>query len=191
MLHPVYLPLIHFVGKVALVTGSSKSTGAAIARSLAAQGASVVVNYSSDNKAAEEVAQQINGTSATSSAPRSIFPSDSTDPGTGNGHNDQHISVKQQAITVKADSSTIAGGKYLLQETLRVFGRLDILVLNAGLMGGKTLGEIDEEFFDAHFAVNVKAPLFLVKAAAEVMERRERSASQFLMYRNTNEISSA
>ncbi|KAF9078414.1 hypothetical protein BDP27DRAFT_1396741 [Rhodocollybia butyracea] len=157
-------------GKVALVTGSSKSTGAAIARALAAQGASVVVNYSSDNKAAEEVAQQINNASTTSSALGSISPSNSTDPGTESGHTD-HLSGKQQAITVKADSSTISGGKYLLQETLRMFGRLDILVLNAGLMGSKTLSEIDEDFFDAHFAVNVKAPLFLVKEAAEVMER--------------------
>ncbi|KAJ3926737.1 MAG: hypothetical protein NXY57DRAFT_905126 [Lentinula lateritia] len=129
-------------GKVALITGSSKSTGASIARALAAQGASVVINYAKDSRSAEEVAQQIN------------------------------LSLNStSAIAVKADSSTISGGHYLLQETLRVFRRLDILVLNAGLMGSRTLSEIDESFFDAHFDFNVKAPLFLVKEAAEVMVR--------------------
>ncbi|KAJ3812970.1 NAD-P-binding protein, partial [Lentinula aff. lateritia] len=129
-------------GKVALITGSSKSIGASIARALAAQGASVVINYAKDSRSAEEVAQQIN------------------------------LSLNStSAIVVKADSSTISGGHYLLQETLRIFGRLDILVLNAGLMGSRTLSEIDEPFFNAHFDFNVKAPLFLVKEAAEVMIR--------------------
>ncbi|KAF5392697.1 hypothetical protein D9757_000987 [Collybiopsis confluens] len=38
-------------------------------------------------------------------------------------------------------------------------------------MGSKTLSEVDEGFFDAHFNANVKAPLFLVKKAAEVMPK--------------------
>ena len=46
-------------GKVAVVTGSSKGIGAAIAKSLAAEGASVVVNYASDKAGAESVVKEI------------------------------------------------------------------------------------------------------------------------------------
>ncbi|KAJ4495278.1 hypothetical protein C8R41DRAFT_300686 [Lentinula lateritia] len=156
-------------GKVALITGSSKSTGASIARALAAQGASVVINYAKDSRSAEEVAQQINLSLNSTSVSLSLTSMNHQ----GDGRNDVEVprQQQQQAIAVKADSSTISGGHYLLQETLRVFRRLDILVLNAGLMGSRTLSEIDESFFDAHFDFNVKAPLFLVKEAAEVMVR--------------------
>ncbi|KIK55596.1 hypothetical protein GYMLUDRAFT_839396 [Collybiopsis luxurians FD-317 M1] len=171
-----WLNLLWNIGKVALITGSSKSTGAAIAKALAAQGASVVVNYSKDVKSAEELAHQINAASLHSLF-TSLSPSSSEiDPRekSANNHDAQTPGPRiqqQQAVVVKADPSTVAGGQHLLQETLRLFGRLDILVLNAGLMGSKTLSEMDETFFDAHFNVNVKAPLFLVKSAAKVMQK--------------------
>ncbi len=79
---------------------------------------------------------------------------------------------KGDAVAVQADASTIAGGKHLLDETIKAFGKLDILVLNAGIMGSKPLADIDEKFFDNHINANVKGPLFLAKAASQVLPSR-------------------
>ena len=121
--------------KITVVTGSSRSIGAAIVKRLARDGASVVVNYASNETAAKEVADEINAIRGGA------------------------------AVIVKADVSTVGSCKYLLDETLKAFGRIDILVLNAGIMGMKTLHEIDEKFFDDHFFINVKGPFFLAQAA--------------------------
>jgi 3-oxoacyl-[acyl-carrier protein] reductase len=128
---------------VAIVTGSSRSIGAAIAKALGEQGARVIVNYAKDAIAAQEVVQSIKQG--------------------GNG----------DAVAVKADVSTLDGGKHLLQETVRIYGKLDILILNAGIMGSKPLEDVDEEFFDWHMQMNVKAPLFLAKAATEYLTTRK------------------
>ncbi|KAF7340522.1 NAD(P)-binding protein [Mycena sanguinolenta] len=124
--------------KVAVITGSSRSIGAAIAKHMASQGAKVVVNYVNGADAASEVVSAIK-------------------------------SAGGSAIAVQADVSTIAGGQRLVDESVKAFGGIDILVLNAGIMGSKVLADVDEAFYDAHFATNVKGPLFLAKAAAKVL----------------------
>jgi 3-oxoacyl-[acyl-carrier protein] reductase len=51
--------MARLAGKVAVVTGASKGIGSGIAKALAAAGARVAVNYSSDRNGAERVAQEI------------------------------------------------------------------------------------------------------------------------------------
>ena len=126
-------------GKIALITGSSRGIGAAIAHKLVSDGASVVINYVSNAQAAQQVVASLNAHRADS------------------------------AISVKADVSSPAQAQFLYDETIKKYGRVDILILNAGIMGMKTLSEVDEEFYDSHFNANVKGPLFLVKAAASTL----------------------
>lgn len=134
-----FLPTTSLLGKVAVVTGSSRSTGAAVARSLGEHGASVVVNYVTDDASASAVVQSIRAFG------------------------------KGGAIAVKANTATIEGGELLLEEAMKTFGRIDILVLNAGVMGSRTLEEVDEGFWDVCFETNVKVPVFMCKKAAEIL----------------------
>jgi len=127
---------LKLAGKVAIVTGSSRSIGAAIAQRLAEDGANVIINYVSNSQAADSVVIGINNK---------------------NGG---------KAVAVKADVSSSVGANQLIDATIKAFGKLDILVLNAGIMGSKVLADVDEQFFDSHIQVNVKGPLFLSKAAA-------------------------
>src|SRR5262245_56451692 len=89
-------------GKVAVVTGASKGIGAEIAKHLAAEGASVVVNYASSRAGADKVVAEI----------------------TGKGG---------KAVAVQADVSKPEDIRRLFAETRRAFGRLDVLVNNAGV----------------------------------------------------------
>ncbi|KAG7095109.1 hypothetical protein E1B28_005894 [Marasmius oreades] len=85
------------------------------------------------------------------------------------GHNPKPAADVVDYIKSLGRGDVIDGGKFLLNETLRIFGRLDILILNAGIMGSRALPDVDEAFFDAHFDANVKVPLFLVKEAVKLL----------------------
>ena len=99
--------------KVAIVTGASKGIGSGIAKALAAAGARVAVNYSSDREGAERVAQAI-------------------------------IDSGGKAIAVGADVSKAADVTRLFQEVDSAFGRLDVLVNNAGVFRFGAFAEITE-----------------------------------------------
>lgn len=127
-------------GKVAIITGSSRSIGAAIAARLASRGANVVINYVSSASAAQAVADTINS------------------KGTG------------RAIIVKADVGVLAEGRTLVDEAVKTFGRVDFLLLNAGVMKLDLLDKVSEEDYEYHFNTNVKGPLFLVQHAVPHMQ---------------------
>ena len=128
--------------QVAVVTGSSRGIGRAIAQQLAADGFAVVVNFASSAAAAEEVVDRIRQ---------------------GGG----------EAIAVQADVAIAADRERLVQSALRTFGRLDLLVNNAGITspGRKDLLEATEESWDRVFDTNLKGPFFLTQQTARVMIR--------------------
>ena len=123
-------------GKVAVVTGASKGIGAAIAKALAAEGASVVVNYSSSKADGEKVAKEI----------------------TGDGG---------KAIAVQANLSKAADIERLFAESKKAFGRVDVLVNNAGIYEFAPLENVTEENFHKSFNLNVLGLLLASQAAAK------------------------
>jgi 3-oxoacyl-[acyl-carrier protein] reductase len=74
-----------------------------------------------------------------------------------------------RAIAVQADVGKRADVERLFDETFQHFGRLDILINNAGIMFNKPLAEVAEEEFDRIFAVNVKGTFLACQQAARRM----------------------
>ncbi|KAG8807389.1 hypothetical protein FRC17_004486 [Serendipita sp. 399] len=99
--------------KVAIVTGSSRGIGAAIAVALAKEGARVVVNYvsPSSKSKAEEVAKTIKG-------------------------------LGLKALVVQADLANLEDVDNLVKETVATFGKIDILVNNSAIVQFEDIGNI-------------------------------------------------
>ena len=123
-------------GKVAVVTGASKGIGASIAEHLAAEGASVVVNYSTSKEGAERVVSAI------------------TEKG-------------GKAVAVQANVAKHDDILRLFAETKKAFGRLDVLVNNAGIYEFAPIESITAEHFHKQFDLNV---LGLILASQEAVK---------------------
>src|SRR6266576_285412 len=126
-------------GKTALVTGASRGIGRASALALATAGAQVVVHYGRGANEAEAVVAEIRKAGG-------------------------------RADTVGADLSAPDGAHKLAKQVRAIVGdRLDILVANAGISKAATIEETTVEDFDKLFAVNVRAPFFLVQQLLPIM----------------------
>jgi len=79
------------------------------------------------------------------------------------------LSAGGRAVSVKADISKPAEIAPLIDAAIAAFGRLDILINNAGVYKGDSLETITAESFDEHFHLNVRGPLLTTQAAARVM----------------------
>ncbi|MFF4774101.1 glucose 1-dehydrogenase [Microtetraspora fusca] len=121
--------------RAALVTGSSRGIGAAIAVRLAADGARVLVNYRTNREAAGEVVARI-----------------TTDGG--------------QAVAVQADVADADQLRSLFDAAEEHFGRLDVLVSNAGIACRVPIGQATDEDFDTVFATNTRATFLALREAA-------------------------
>lgn len=125
----------NLANKVILVTGSSKGIGAAVAIKLAAEGASLIVNYAGGQADAENVVAKIK-------------------------------SEGGDAIALQADVSKADQVKAMFDQAIAHYGKIDVLVNNAGIMITKAIKDTTDEDYDRQFDINVKGVFNTLREAA-------------------------
>ena len=123
-----------YAGKVAVVTGASKGIGAGIAKRLAAEGATVVVNFAADEDGADRVVEDLSRTGG-------------------------------KALAIRASVANEADVARLFEAVHEAFGRVDVLVNNAGVYAFGPTDSLSVAEFGRHFDTNVLGLLLTTKAA--------------------------
>jgi len=129
-------------GKVVLITGGAKRVGAASARLLHASGAMLMIHYRSSATEARALQKELNA----------IRP--------------------DSVALIQADLLDIGGLPSLINQTVAIFGGLDVLINNASSFYPTPVGSIAEKDWANLIGTNLKAPLFLSQAAAPELKKR-------------------
>lgn len=133
---------VSFEDSAAIVTGSSRGIGRAIAIELARQGADVLINYNQNRDAAIEVQKEVNA-------------------------------LGKEAIIIQTDISDIHAHAKLLETAHNAFGKVNILINNAGITRIADILEETPDQFDLLLNTNLKAPHFLTQRVANYMIENE------------------
>jgi 3-oxoacyl-[acyl-carrier protein] reductase len=133
---------LNLAGRVALITGGSRGIGRAVAERLAEAGARVIISYQSDEKAAAETVAAITRL------------------------------YEVEALAIRSDVCELSGAEHLVDTTIEKFGRLDIVVCNAGIWEGAAVEEITEELWERVIDVNLKGTWTICRAAVPLLKRQ-------------------
>ena len=148
-------------GKVAIVTGGSRGIGRQICLAYGEAGAQVVVasRTISDNSAQSEWPNYAAGDIRETA--RAI------------------AAAGGEAVPVQCDVTSADDLQTLVSETLKHFGRIDVVVSNAGIDCESPVTEMDVDLLDRALATNVRAPLLLCKYALPAMIEQRSGGSIF------------
>ena len=127
--------------KVILITGGAKRVGAAICRMLHAGGAKLMIHYRQSASEARALQAELN------------------------------LQRPNSVAIIHGDLLNLAVLPTLVEETVRHFGRLDVLINNASSYYATELGEIGDDQWQDLIGSNLKAPLFLSQAAADELRK--------------------
>ena len=127
--------------KVVLITGGAKRVGAAICRELHASGANLMIHYNTSMQEARALQAELN------------------------------LQRTNSVAIIQGDLLNIAVLPSLVQETVKHFGKLDVLINNASSYYPTEIGQINEQNWQDLMGSNLKAPMFLAQAAAAELRK--------------------
>lgn len=139
-------------GRVVAITGAGRGLGRAYAMSFAASGAKVVVN---------DLGTDVDGTGASASIAQGVV--------------DEIVAAGGSATADTSDISTAEGGGQLVQTAIGTFGKLDVLVCNAGAYRVEWLWDTTVEGWDSLMRVHLNG--LFCPAIAAIRHWRERDTS--------------
>ena len=141
---------IRYDGKVVIVTGAGGGLGRAHALEFARRGAKVVIN---------DLGGAVDGTGGNSAAAEAVVKEITDAGGT--------------AIANGASVSDDAGVAHLVKQTMDAFGRIDVLIANAGILRDKSFSKMELKDFDAVMRVHVMGTVKPAKAVWEIMKTQQ------------------
>ena len=129
--------------KVVMITGAARRIGAEMVRHLHHAGMNIVLHYRSSNKDASALADQLNA--------------------------NRPDSVK----LLKGDLKDYASIPTLIEQSIALFGHIDVLINNASSFYPTNLKDVNEKIWEDLVGVNLKAPLYLTQALAEHLKEHK------------------
>lgn len=141
---------ISFEGRVAIVTGAGAGIGKAYAMELASRGAQVVVN---------DLGGARDGTGSGTAAADQVV--------------DEIKSAGGEAVANYDSVSTMEGGENIVKTAVDSYGKVDILINNAGILRDKSLLKMSETEWDGVLSVHLKGAFCVTQPAVKVMRENE------------------
>ena len=126
--------------RIALITGSSSGIGRAVALAFAEEGARLALNYPDDTQADNAVAVH-----------------------------KEIEALDRPAVTIRADVSREDDAQRLVETTMRSYGRIDVLVNNAGIASAAAVGDMPVAMWDRMLAVNLRSVFLCTRLVLPIM----------------------
>lgn len=141
---------IDFTGRVAVVTGAGNGLGKDYAIALAARGANVVVN---------DLGGSTEGSGGSHRSADAVV--------------DQIVGAGGQAVANYDSVGTRAGGEAVIETAMDAFGRVDIVINNAGNQRNNRFENMTDEEFDAVIDVHLKGAFYVSQPAYRIMMKQQ------------------
>lgn len=169
-----YRRKVRLDGKVALVTGGSRGIGKAISLRMAQEGADVVINYQNKKEHAETVSKLIDMMGMADELDKIALKINRMDNKEhAKEYSKQLDAIEKHSYICQANVSDIEQVKKMQEEVIKEFGKLDILINNAGIVRDKSFVKMTSEMWEDVLHVNLDGTFYCTKAFIEGMLERK------------------